>query len=171
MSDPGPPERRPVVGWRTPGAVLWSFSEYALFATLTRPQPTPRAARGPIQRPSRPATQWYRPRRPRPIATIRQNTAAAMAGEAITSGMLYLVTPISLRMSYCQYCPSPNETANRTPALTQKAVHAQCCGRRGPRSANARQIDAAHTPSPYPIAAVMPVTTPWRRPPRGSSDG
>ena len=80
-----------------------------------------------------------------------------MAGEAITSAMLYFVTSISLRMSYCQYCPSPNETANRTPALTAKAVHAQRRGRRGPRSANARQIDAAHTPSPYPIAAVMPV--------------
>jgi hypothetical protein len=37
MSDPGPPERRLVAGWRTPGAVWLFFSEYALLATLTRP--------------------------------------------------------------------------------------------------------------------------------------
>ena len=48
---------------------------------------------------------------------------------------------------------------------------AQRRGRRGSRSANARQIEAADTPSPYPMAAVMPKTTPWMMPPRGSSDG
>ena len=37
MTEPGPPERRPVVGWCTPSAVLVSRTEYALFMTLTKP--------------------------------------------------------------------------------------------------------------------------------------
>src|SRR5215471_2979869 len=74
---------------------------------------------------------------------IRQNTATAMTGEAITSGMLYFVTPISLRMSYCQYCPSPNETANRTPALAKNAVHAQRPERRGDAGNNSLKKTAA----------------------------
>ena len=36
-SEPGPPERRLVVGWRTPSGVFVSCSEYALLATLTKP--------------------------------------------------------------------------------------------------------------------------------------
>ena len=75
------------------------------------------------------------------------------------------------RISYCQYWPSPNETASSTAALTRKVGHAQLRGGRGSRSAKARQIHAATTPSPYPIAAVTPQTSPWMRPPRGSSDG
>src|SRR5262249_60824156 len=52
-----------------------------------------------------------------------------------------------------------------------KVRQAQRRGCRGPRSAKARQMDAAHTPSPYPMAAVMPQMMPWMRPPRGSSEG
>ena len=37
MSEPGPPERRLVVGWCTPSAVFVSRTEYALFMTLTKP--------------------------------------------------------------------------------------------------------------------------------------
>ena len=71
-----------------------------------------------------------------------------MNGEATASGMLYSVTPISLRISYCQYCPSAKATANRTIALTKNVSQAQRRGCRGSRSAKARQMDAAHTPSP-----------------------
>ena len=53
----------------------------------------------------------------------------------------------------------------------KKAGQAQGRGGRRSRSAKARQIDAASTPSPYPMAAVIPKTTPWMMPPRGSSDG
>ena len=62
--------------------------------------------------------------------------------------MLYSVTPISLRISYCQYCPSPKETTTRTAALMKKTGQDRRRGRRGSRSAKARQIDAASTPSP-----------------------
>src|SRR6266571_9373448 len=98
--------------------------------------------------PPDPPAQQYRPRRPRPISRKRQKTAAAMNGEATTSGMLYSVTPISLRISYCQYCPSAKATANRTAALMKKVRQAHGRGRRESRSAKARQMDAAHTPSP-----------------------
>jgi hypothetical protein len=37
MTEPGPPDRRLVVGWWTPSAVLVSRSEYALFMALTKP--------------------------------------------------------------------------------------------------------------------------------------
>ena len=77
-----------------------------------------------------------------------QKTSTAMKGEATASGMLYSVTPISLRISYCQYCPSAKATANSTTALMMKARQAQRRGRRGSRSAKARHIDAAHTASP-----------------------
>ena len=165
MTEPGPPDRRLVAGWWTPSAVLVSRSEYALFMALikpsnsrpvtttyvrpaTRPQPIARAARWPIQRWSRCAIQWYRPRRPRPISRIRQNTSAATNGEATTSTMLYSVTPISLRIKYCQYCPSPKKTTVRTAALMKKASQDRRRGRRGSRSAKARQIHAPITPSP-----------------------
>jgi len=48
---------------------------------------------------------------------MRQKISAAMKGEATTKAMLQSVTPISLRISYCQYCPSPKDTTTRTPAL------------------------------------------------------
>ena len=62
------------------------------------------------------------------------------------------------RISYCQYWPSPNETTSSTAALTRKVGQARLRGGRRSRSANARQTHAATTPSPYPIAAVMPQT-------------
>ena len=37
MTEPGPPERRLVVGWCIPSAVIVSRTEYALFMTLTKP--------------------------------------------------------------------------------------------------------------------------------------
>jgi hypothetical protein len=70
------------------------------------------------------------------------------------------VTPISLRIWYCQYCPSPKDTTIRTAALMKKTSQDRRSGRRGSRSAKARQIHANSTPSPYPMAAVMPQTRP-----------
>jgi len=111
-------------------------------------EPTAFAARCPIQRLSSCAAQRYRPRRLRPISRMRQNVSTATKGEATTNAMLYSVTPISLRISYCQYCPSPNETTIRTAALMKKTSQDRRRGRRGSRSAKARQIHATSAPSP-----------------------
>ena len=52
-----------------------------------------------------------------------------------------------------------------------KIRHDPGFGGRTSRSAKARQIDAPTTPTPYPIAATMPQTSPWMMPLRGSRDG
>ena len=79
---------------------------------------------------------------------MRQNTSAATKGEATTNAMLYAVTPISLRISCCQYCPSPKETTIRTAALINQAIQDRRRVCRASRPANARQIHAASTLSP-----------------------
>ncbi len=44
--------------------------------------------------------------------------------------------------------------------------HQGCC-----RSTVRNITQPTATPTPYPIAAVMPLTMPWKSQPRGSSDG
>ena len=139
--------------------------------TTTRIQPRAVAARLPIRRSSFFTVQRYSPRSPRPTRIRRAKKTAAIRGEAIASGTLYSVISINERIWLCQYCPSANDTAKRTTALMAKTRQAPGRGGRGPRSAKARQIDATSTPRPYPMAAVTPVTMPWMRPLRGSSDG
>ena len=90
----------------------------------------------------------YKPRRLRPISSRKQKTSAATRGEATTSQTLYSVTPVSLRISCCQYCPSPKDATTRTAALMKKTGQDRRRGCRGFRSAKARQIHAASTPSP-----------------------
>jgi hypothetical protein len=62
--------------------------------------------------------------------------------------MLYSVTPISPRIKYCQYCPSPKKTTVSTAALMKKISQDRRRGRRGSRSGKDRQICAASTPTP-----------------------
>ena len=79
---------------------------------------------------------------------MSQTVSAATSGKMTTNAMLYSVTPISLRISYCQYWPSPKETTTSVAALMRKTVQDRRRGYRASRSAKARQIHAASTPSP-----------------------
>src|SRR6478672_3752967 len=90
----------------------------------------------------------------------RQKTIAAVRGAAMASGTLYSVTPMSERIWLCQYCPRAKEMPKSTTTLMTNTRQAPGRGGRGPRSAKARQIEAASTPSPYPMAALMPHTIP-----------
>ncbi len=56
--------------------------------------------------------------------------------------------------------------------MTTRASHAQR-GASGLESLDRmyRTNQTANTPSPYPIAPPAPLTRPWNRGPRGSSDG
>ena len=88
------------------------------------------------------------------------NINTATNGAATTQATLSSVTPIRRRISDCQYCPRPNATTKSGTAETARILQVRACGTRAGRSAKARQIHAATTPSPYPMAAVMPQTIP-----------
>src|SRR6478752_8341564 len=56
-------------------------------------------------------------------------------------------------------------------AAIRNARHDRGLVGRAGRSAKSRHTRAPRTPRPYPIAALMPQTTPWNAPGRGTSEG
>ena len=88
------------------------------------------------------------------------NRTTVTTGIATTSATLYSVTPIRSRIWCCQYCPRAKETTRSRPPPTAKPRQGEGSAVRASLSANARQTHATRTPSPYPIAALTPHTSP-----------
>ena len=78
--------------------------------------------------------------------SAKKNTATK--GEAMTSAMLYSVTPMSDLISACQYCPRPKATTSSSPPPMARIRHDDGFGLRASRSAKPRHSQAASTPSP-----------------------
>ena len=188
-SESGLPDRSAAVGCTAPSSVPPSLTLKAELTASTRPwNSTPfstkitstvdtttasgRASFGGRMRPASRVSPRVRRRTSRPIPTNAANASRATTTVPPTSYAAGSSSPMSRWISSCQRCPSQSMTIPSTVPRTASTCQARRrTAGEGRRSVRARTNHATVTPSPYPIAAVIPAINPWINQPRGSNEG